>query len=172
MQSPCGLAQGEPTKRPRFERRTRCLTNSQTPARAYEKRQGYETRRETRARTLEMDSRREKLIRLLNSALFVDSIWRPGDWKCEADLTPEERERGERWRQWASQRRPVTSYSRGASEMTWAEFKRQAEAAGVTNDTEVVLLEGWHYEPIISLDDDARLVITQGQIQGRMIPRS
>jgi hypothetical protein len=55
--------------------------------------------------------------------------------------------------------------------MTWAEFKRQAEVAGVTDDTEVVLLEGWHYEPIISLDDEARLVITQGQIQGRMIPK-
>ena len=116
-----------------------------------------------------MDSRREKLIRLLNSALFVDSIWRPGDWKREADLTPEERERGERWRQWASQRRLVTSTAEGESEMNWAEFKRQAEAAGVTDDTEVVLLEGWHYEPIICLDDEARLVITQGQIQGRMI---
>jgi hypothetical protein len=55
--------------------------------------------------------------------------------------------------------------------MTWADFKRQAEAVGVTNDTEVVLLEGWHYEPIISLDDEARLVITQGQIHGRMIPK-
>jgi hypothetical protein len=55
--------------------------------------------------------------------------------------------------------------------MTWADFKGQAEAVGVTNDTEVVLLEGWHYEPIISLDDEARLVITQGQIHGRMTPK-
>jgi hypothetical protein len=44
--------------------------------------------------------------------------------------------------------------------MTWAELKRQAEALGVTNDTEVVLLKGWQYERIISLDDEARLVIT------------
>ena len=55
--------------------------------------------------------------------------------------------------------------------MTWAEFKRQAEALGVSNDPGVVLLEGWHYEPIISLDDEARLVIAQGQIHGRMIPK-
>ena len=27
--------------------------------------------------------------------------------------------------------------------MTWAEFKRQAEALGVSNDPGVVLLEGW-----------------------------
>jgi hypothetical protein len=29
----------------------------------------------------------EKLGRLLNSALFVDSIYRPGEWKRETDLT-------------------------------------------------------------------------------------
>jgi len=40
----------------------------------------------------------DKLTRLLNSALFVDAVL-PG-FKREADLTPEERERGERWRQW------------------------------------------------------------------------
>ncbi len=36
----------------------------------------------------------------------------------------------------------------------------------MTNDTEVVLLEGWFYEPIISLDDEARFVITQGRFTG------
>jgi hypothetical protein len=40
----------------------------------------------------------DKLTRLLSAALFVDSIYRPGEWKHEADLTPEERERGEAWR--------------------------------------------------------------------------
>jgi hypothetical protein len=53
------------------------------------------------------------LKRLLNSALFADSVMDHG-FKRGQDLTPEERKRGERWRQWASQRRPVTSYSRGS----------------------------------------------------------
>jgi hypothetical protein len=39
----------------------------------------------------------DKLIRLLRSALFVDSIY-PGGWRREADLTPEERARAEEWR--------------------------------------------------------------------------
>ena len=41
----------------------------------------------------------DKLARLLvNSALFVDSICRPGEWKREADMTDAERERGAAWR--------------------------------------------------------------------------
>jgi hypothetical protein len=48
----------------------------------------------------------EKLLTMLmNSALAVDAICFPG-FKREADLTPEERELGERWRQWARQSRP------------------------------------------------------------------
>jgi hypothetical protein len=41
---------------------------------------------------------RPPLTRLLNSTLFVDSIYRPGEWKRVEDLTTEERERGEAWR--------------------------------------------------------------------------
>jgi hypothetical protein len=41
----------------------------------------------------------DKLTHLINSALFVDSVMGHG-FRNVADLTPEERERGERWRRW------------------------------------------------------------------------
>jgi hypothetical protein len=44
--------------------------------------------------------KRPSLASLIHSALFVDSIWRPGDWKRIDELTPEERARGEAWRRW------------------------------------------------------------------------
>jgi hypothetical protein len=73
-------------------------------------RKAYPNMRAARRRRIMTDPT-DKLARLLNSALFVDAVCFPG-FRREQDLTPEERERGERWRQWASQRRPVTSYSR------------------------------------------------------------
>lgn len=43
------------------------------------------------------------------SALLVDSI-NVGDWKREADLTPEERERGEAWRRFRDQPRLAAAF--------------------------------------------------------------
>jgi len=40
------------------------------------------------------------LRRLVHSALAADAMM-PLNFRNEADLTPEERERGERWRRWA-----------------------------------------------------------------------
>lgn len=54
---------------------------------------------------------REQADRLLhaltNSALFVDSIWHPVDWKRVENETPEERELYERWRRFRNQPRPA-----------------------------------------------------------------
>lgn len=57
----------------------------------------------------------DKLDRLLNSALFVDSATGHG-FRNVADLIPKERERSERFWRWARQHRPetVTKLSRQA----------------------------------------------------------
>lgn len=68
----------------------------------------------------------DKLDRLLNSALFVDSGSRHG-FRNEADLTPEEREQGERWRRWARQRRAAVFVSTAGK--TKAEIVRDVAAA-------------------------------------------
>ena len=51
---------------------------------------------------------KDLLKRLLNSALATDAMMEGmtgHGFRREADLTPEERERGEAWRRWARQRR-------------------------------------------------------------------
>jgi hypothetical protein len=49
----------------------------------------------------------ERLAHLLNSALFFDSIWHPGDWERVENETPEERARYEAMRRFRDQPRPA-----------------------------------------------------------------
>jgi hypothetical protein len=51
----------------------------------------------------------DKLARLLNSALAADSMM-PLNSRNEADLSLEERERGERWRRFRDQPRPAAAF--------------------------------------------------------------